>query len=177
MRWIILFFSLIYSFSALSQERSTGPLIDSHGAVYHVPQPDFPTNPDLVYKVVFDIYDSPDDSTKVNPQLNTLARFLNMHVQAGVPLENLKVAGVFHNRASFDVLDDAGYKTKYGVENPNTQLLQKLNAAGAKIYICGQSVYARNVDRSHLADSVQVGLSAMTIILSLQAEGYTLIKF
>ncbi|MEN0004585.1 MAG: DsrE family protein [Bacteroidota bacterium] len=177
MKYVLLLSSLLFALSTFAQERSTGPIIESQGAVFAVPSPDFKTNPDQVYKVVFDIYNTPDDPTKVNPQLNTLARFLNMHAQAGVPLKNLKVAGVFHNKASFDVLTDAGYQEKHGVENPNTPLLKELKAAGAQLYICGQSVYSRGVDREQMAESVQVGLSAMTVILSLQAEGYTLIKF
>jgi intracellular sulfur oxidation DsrE/DsrF family protein len=160
-----------------AQQRQGGPVIEGYGEVFTVPNPEFKTDSDKVYKVVFDIYNTPEDPTLVNPQLNTLARFLNMHAQAGVPLENLKVAAVFHNKASHDVLNNKGYKERYGTDNPNEPLLKALGEAGADIYICGQSVYARGVDREQLAAPVQVALSAMTVILSLQAEGYTLIKF
>ena len=100
-----------------------------------------------------------------------------MHAQAGVPLKNLQVAGVFHNKATHDSLDNIGYRAKYGTENPNLPLLKALEEAGAKLYICGQSIGARGVDRTQVFDKVGIALSAMTVILSLQDEGYQLIKF
>ncbi|MCB0846861.1 MAG: DsrE family protein, partial [Bacteroidetes bacterium] len=89
----------------------------------------------------------------------------------------LKVACVFHNKATWDAVNNEAYKEKYGVDNPNEPLMEALDKAGAEMYICGQSVYARGVDRERLAEPVKVGLSAMTVILSKEAEGYRLIKF
>ena len=109
--------------------------------------------------------------------LNTLARFLNMHAGAGVPVEQLHITGVVHNKATHDVLDNVGYKAKYGVDNPNLPLLAALEKAGVDVFICGQSISARGVDRTEIHESVGVGLSAMTIILSLQSDGYQLIRF
>ena len=100
-----------------------------------------------------------------------------MHAGAGVPIEQLHIAGVVHNKATHDVLDNVGYREKYGVDNPNLPLLVALEEAGVAVYICGQSISARGVDRTEIHKSVGVGLSAMTIILSLQSDGYQLIKF
>lgn len=164
---------------ALGQDakRMMGPVIKDFGPVFRVENPDFKTDTTKTYKVVFDIYNTPEDPTKVNPMLNTLARFLNMHAGAGVPVEQLHIAGVVHNKATHDVLDNVGYKAKYGVDNPNLPLLDALEKVGVEVYICGQSISARGVNRTELHESVGVGLSAMTIILSLQSDGYQLIKF
>jgi len=180
MRFILcLGFLMSFVVPSIAQEstRQTGPIIDDFGPTFSVENPDFITDTTKVYKVVFDIHNTPDDPTKVNPMLNTLARFLNMHAQAGVPLENMKVAGVFHNKATHDILGDVGYEAKYGVKNPNIALLTALEEAGANLYICGQSIGARGVDRTQIHDSIGVALSAMTVILSLQSDGYQLIKF
>ena len=180
MRFLLLFasfFSFALAMNAQTTNRLTGPIIQDFGPTFFVENPDFITDTTKVYKVVFDIHNTPDDPTKVNPMLNTLARFLNMHAQAGVPLENMKIAGVFHNKATHDVLDNVGYTAKYGVKNPNLALLTALDKAGAKLYICGQSIGARGVDRTQIHDRVGVALSAMTVILTLQSEGYELIKF
>ena len=163
--------------TAQSPESKAGPVFENYGKVYPVPEPDFPASKDIIYRVLFDIYDSPENPEQLNAQINTLARFYNMHVQAGVPLENLEVACVFHNKASWDAANSEQYKEKYGVDNPNEVLLEALSEVGARIFICGQSLYARGLDRERLAEPVKVGLSAMTIILSLQQEGYVLIKF
>ncbi|MFK7982811.1 MAG: DsrE family protein [Saprospiraceae bacterium] len=177
----LLSFALLFSFlflaNAQNTNRQTGPIIHDFGPTFSVENPDFITDTTKVYKVVFDIHGTPDDPTKINPMLNTLARFLNMHAQAGVPLENMKVAGVFHNKATHDILEDEGYEAKYGVKNPNLALLTALDKAGANLYICGQSIGARGVDRTQIHDSVGVALSAMTVILSLQSDDYQLIKF
>ncbi|MEM1120697.1 MAG: DsrE family protein [Bacteroidota bacterium] len=171
------FLLLLFINYNLNAQRVTGPIITEFGSVYAVENPDFKTDTNKVYRVIFDIYDTPEDPTKVNPSLNTLARFLNMHAQTGVPLKNLQVAGVFHNKATHDALGKSGYRTQYGVDNPNTPLLAALEKAGAQLYICGQSVSARGVDRTQIDATVEVALSAMTVILSYQADGYQLIKF
>ena len=54
---------------------------------------------------------------------------------------------------------------------------QALVDAGAKLYMCGQSMHARGVPKEKIAEPIQTALSAMTVILSLQNEGYQLIKF
>jgi intracellular sulfur oxidation DsrE/DsrF family protein len=162
---------------AQSPAAQAGPVIQDFGAVYAVPDLDFLTDTQRIYRVVFDIHSSPEDPAVLNPAINTLARFLNMHTQAGVPPENLRVVGVIHNLASKDALNSAAYRERYGVGNPNEPLLEALAAAGAELYICGQSVYARGLERERLAAPVEVGLSALTIILTLEAEGYQLIKF
>jgi len=175
--FVVLFLSFVVTSKAQDNTRQTGPIIQDYGPVFSVKNPDFITDTTKVYKVVFDIHNTPDDPTKVNPMLNTLARFLNMHAGAGVPLKNLKVVGVFHNKATHDVLENAGYQAKYGVKNPNLSLLTALNEVGAELYICGQSIGARGVDRTQIHNKVGVALSAMTVILSFQSEGYQLIKF
>lgn len=171
---------LLISSSGIAQsegKRIKGPVIKDFGAVFKIDNTDFQTNTSQEYKVVFDIHSSPENPARLNPAINTLARFLNMHAQAGVPLENLKVAGVFHNKASKDALNNETYKAKYGVDNPNAPLLKALDEAGVSLLMCGQSIYARGMERDQIADPIQVGLSAMTIILTLEEEGYKLIKF
>lgn len=181
MRKSLLFLILLissYSFiSAQNPERKKGPIIEEFGSVFTVENSDFKTDPNKIYKVIFDVHDTPEDRTKINPMLNTLARFLNMHAQAGVPFKNLKVACVVHNKATHDVLNNEGYQEKFGIDNPNVPLFVALEKAGAEVFICGQSISARGVDRTKLAESVKVGLSAITVILSLQSDGYQLIKF
>lgn len=175
--FVVLLLSFAVTSNAQDNTRQTGPIIQDYGSVFSVENPDFITDTTKVYKVVFDIHNTPDDPTKVNPMLNTLARFLNMHAGAGVPLKNLKVVGVFHNKATHDILENEGYQAKYGVVNPNLPLLTALDEVGAALYICGQSIGARGVDRRQIHDKVGVALSAMTVILSFQSEGYQLIKF
>ncbi len=158
-------------------KRVKGPVIEEYGPTFAFDNPDFKTDPKKEYKVVFDIHNSPENPSAVNPMINTLARFLNMHAGAGVPLKNLKVVGVIHNKASKDAMSNDAYREKFGVDNPNIPLMRELEKAGAKIYMCGQSIHSRGVDPDRMAKPVKTALSAMTVFLSLQSEGYTLIRF
>jgi len=168
---------LVFLSISLQAQRASGPIIDQFGAVHQIDEPDFPLDPKQVYKAVFDVASTPEDPSKINPQLNTLARFLNMHAQAGVPAENLAVACAIHNLASKDALSNEAYQKRYGIDNPNLPLLEALEKAGAKIYICGQSINSRKIDRNELAGPVKLALSAMTVLISMQNDGYRLISF
>lgn len=142
-----------------------------------MPDPDFFTDPAFEYKVVFDIAIGEDDPAKVNQRINTMARFLNMHAQAGAPPENLHVACVFHGTAARDVLKSETYREHFGVDNPNEPLLEALANAGVKMYLCGQSAFARNIPLEKKTKAVGLALSAMTVLIKLQGEGYQMISF
>lgn len=176
-RLLISYAILLFLSIPLQAQRSAGPVIEEFGAVHRVTNPDFPLNPKKSYKAVFDIASTPEDPTKVNPQLNTLARFLNMHAQAGVPVKKLAVACAIHNLASKDALSNEAYQKRYGIDNPNLPLLKALEKAGAQIYICGQSIHSRKIERTELAAPVKLALSAMTVLISMQNKGYRLISF
>jgi len=167
----------ITSVHAQFNKAEYGPVIENYGPTFAIDDPDFQLNPDQEYKLVFDIHNSPEDPSQVNPMIETLARFLNMHAKAGVPMENLKVVGVIHNRASKDAMNNTYYKEEFGVDNPNIPLMEALEAAGAEIYMCGQSIHARKVNPERLAKPVKTALSAMTVFVTLQGQGYQLIRF
>ncbi len=100
-----------------------------------------------------------------------------MHAQSGVPLANLKVALVVHNNASKDLLKSSEYKSRYGTDNPNEELIQKLLDAGVEIVFCGQSSLSRNIPISETIDGVELALSAMTALIQLQNDDFQHIKF
>lgn len=168
---------ILYSFGLYAQDKTSGPIINDYGKVWTIEQPDFKTDITKTYKAVFDIMNSSDDVSQTNASLETAARFLNMHAQSGVPLEQLKVALVVHNKASKDVAHSLAYKAKYGVANPNEELLQQLMNAGAEIIFCGQSSVSRGFAKKDLIEGVQISLSAMTALIQLQDDNYRLIKF
>lgn len=177
-RTILLFsIGLMFSYSISAQTQASGPIIKGYGAVWKIDNPDFEVDVTKTYKAVFDIMNSPEDVSQVNSNIETAARYLNMHAQSGIPLEQLKVALVIHNKASKDVITSQAYKAKYGTENPNEKLLYELMEAGAEVIFCGQSAASRGFPREDLVDGVQLSLSAMTALIQLQNDEYRLIKF
>jgi intracellular sulfur oxidation DsrE/DsrF family protein len=160
-----------------TQVKESGPVIRNYGAVWPIENPDYKTPLEEPLRVVFDIMNSPESHLEVNPSIETAARFLNMHAQAGVPTENLHVALVVHNKASKDIIANGFYRERFGVDNPNEALVKALLEAGTQFIFCGQSSFSRDFPRSQTIEGIQFGLSAMTALLDLQNQGYRLIKF
>lgn len=170
---VLLTLALALPADALAQERSTraGPVIHDFGAVFQV-DPDVPTPTDRAYKLAFEVAAPSPSPEELNVGFNTVARFLNMHAQAGVPEDHLGAAIVVHGGASFELLDDEAYRAKFGVDNPNADLIRQLLAKGQRVILCGQSAASRGVPTDGLVPGVEVALSAMTAFLLLQDEGY-----
>ena len=84
-----LFLCFSFSLTFCYSQKQNGPIIKNYGSVFQVDNPDYQLDTNKVYKVVFDIMKSPENKSTLNSSINTIARFLNMHAQSGVPKENL----------------------------------------------------------------------------------------
>ncbi|WP_435622516.1 DsrE family protein [Flagellimonas sp.] len=169
----LLFFSII----SFAQERKAGPVLEDYGKVWKIENPDFAVDKTMDYKVVFDIMESPDSHTEINRSIETAARFLNMHAQSGIPYSQLNVALVVHSKASKDLINNEAYKARFGVSNPNFNMVNQLMDAGVKVILCGQSSKSRDYPKEDLIPGTEISLSAMTALIQLQNNGYQLIKF
>ncbi len=172
---LICFFCISQVF--FSQEKEAGPVIADYGKVWKIDAPDLEVDKNKHYKAVFDIMTSPESHQSINPALETVARYLNMHAQSGIPVGQINAVAVVHNRASKDIMNHEAYRERYGTENPNYELVKQLQEAGVDIVFCGQSSYSRNIPRTNLIPEVKIALSAMTMLIELQDNGYRLIKF
>lgn len=160
----------------LAQTKSAGPIIEEFGKVFRVENPDFKLDTTKEFKVVFDVTSSSEDMGELNLAIETAARFLNMHAQSGVPKEQLKVAMVVHSKAGKDLLINTAYQKRYQVDNPNSKLIEALLNADVQIIMCGQSAASRGFERTELIPGVQISLSAMTALIQLNGQGYTILK-
>ncbi|MEM1336160.1 MAG: DsrE family protein [Bacteroidota bacterium] len=174
---VLVLFLLLLGSQNHAQNKSSGPIIKTYGPVYTIDNPSYPTETAATFKVVFDIMDSPDDPGILNAKIETAARFLNMHAQSGIPKEHMKVALVVHNTASKDIITNAAYRQRFGIDNPNAQMIAALLDADVAIILCGQSAASRNLPMEDLQPGVQLSLSAMTALIQLQNEDYRLIQF
>jgi len=154
---------------------STGPAIANYGPVFDIPGAGFALQPARPWKVLFDIAASPEDRTALNRRIESIARYINMHVRSGVPLEQMQITAVLHGSASKDALSDSAYIKRFGHKNPNTELIRALQLAGVSFWLCGQSAGFGNIEPEELAAPVGLALSAMTVTAQLQAEGYSLL--
>ncbi len=163
----------VFSVDSFAEQPEVGPVIEGYGPSFIVPEKDIPLVEDFQYQVVFELAKYSPDTTSMNAQLVRVARFVNMHARQGVSMEQMDLAVVAHADALKSMLNHASYRERFGSDNPNLDLLEKLADAGVKMYVCGQSMGFRQWELDELAKPVKVGLSAMTLIANHQATGFT----
>ncbi|MEZ4796142.1 MAG: DsrE family protein [Flavobacteriaceae bacterium] len=152
-------------------------IIKDFGQTFNVENPDVKTDVTANHKIIFDVMHSSEDKSVVNKYIETAARFLNMHANAGLKPEQLHVAMTIHGGAWQDIMTNEAYKEKFGVDNPNFELINQLTEAGVDIILCGQTAGARGLNKTNVNPNVKFALSAMTALLQYQNNGYRFMKF
>lgn len=159
------------------KSRLDGKIIKDFGQTFKVENLDIKTDTTVTFKVIFDVSKTSEDKSMPNKYIVTAARFLNMHADAGVNKEQLKVAMTIHASAWQDVLNNKEYKEKFGVDNPNLKLIEALDSAGVDIILCGQTAIFRGLNKENVIPSVKFALSAMTALIQYQKNGYIYMRF
>jgi intracellular sulfur oxidation DsrE/DsrF family protein len=150
------------------------PTIHGYGKIHYVADGSFQPKADQTYKIVFTLTKAPKAPNKVNSALDHVARTVNIFVAAGVPLDHLKIVAVAAGPGTELVLDNAHYKAKYGVDNPNLDLIKQLHDAGVNVSVCAQAMGEHHLKYSWRAKDVSLSLSALSTVITLQHEGYAL---
>ena len=176
MKLLCIGFLISISSFAFSQTR-IHPLIKNYGGIFDIPYAEEKPDPSLDYNIVIEVEHAIDGPDSVNWALNNVARLLNIHVMAGVKPENLHVVLAIHGGAAYSVLNNEAYQSKYKVNNPNLNLFEELQNAGVKIFVCGQSLIARKIDRMKMVPQVKVASSMLTTLTTYQLKGYAVLKF
>jgi intracellular sulfur oxidation DsrE/DsrF family protein len=151
-----------------------GPVIAGYGK--HAPAESTTQLKDTKYKVAFDVGNAAEPG-ELNRKFDSLARFINMQVAAGVPKENIHLALVVHGKASFDLLDNDTYQKAHQLDNKNKPLIQSLLANNVRVILCGQTAAAYDISLVQLIAGSEIELSAMTAHALLQQQGYTVNPF
>ncbi|RED17697.1 DsrE family protein [Parasphingopyxis lamellibrachiae] len=132
---------------------------------------------DAEFAVVFDTSTQAEPG-EINRTIDSAARFINMHVAAGVPPENIRIAVVVHGQAAFDMTNAERYGAHYdGAENVNVAAVEALVANNVQIIVCGQTAAYYEIDVEYLLPGVDMALSAMTAHALLQQDGFTVNPF
>ncbi|GAA0472060.1 hypothetical protein GCM10009096_11430 [Parasphingorhabdus litoris] len=154
----------------------TGPVFEDYGPTAAV-QTDAPLSKDMQFSIAFDVVKKAE-AGKLNRTIESAARFINMHVTAGVPAENIKIAIVVHGGAALDLTKQQLYGTRNdGATNGSADAIAQLQKHGVEFRLCGQSAAAHKITNADLLPGVKMDLSAMTAHALLQQQGYTLNPF
>jgi len=167
---------LLFSVTAFSQNK-VNPVIKNYGGIFEIPYAEEKPDSSMDYKIIIEIATASDKPDSTNWALYNAARLINLHVMGGVPKEKLHVVLAIHGGAAFSVMNNEAYKAKYGVDNPSLKLYTELEQAGVKIFVCGQSLIARKIDRFKMAPEVKVATSVLTTLTTYQLKGFAALKF
>ena len=132
--------------------------------------------PDAEFRIAFDVADKADEGAR-NRGFESAARFINMHVAAGVPADNIDIVVVVHGKAVLDLVTDEALASRDLPANGSSSMLSAMLEHGVRFVVCGQSASVYGVKAEHLIEGVEMGLSAMTAHALLQQRGYTVNPF
>jgi intracellular sulfur oxidation DsrE/DsrF family protein len=178
----ILFSSLLLSFflafiTQLQAQSPQFPIVKGFGGIYEIADATERPDATLEYKIMVDLTSAAENNKEISRWVDNVARMMNLHGLAGVPKEKIKVKVVIHGGAIFTLLNDENYQKRFEVENPNLKVFEALKEAGVDVYVCGQSLIARNLQTADLWPGVTIAHSALTTITTYVPQGYVLLRF
>lgn len=147
------------------------PQVARYGGI--VRTPDSAEPPRAGSKIVFDIT-ADSKPEELNKGLESVARYLNLNADVGLKATDVKLALVLHGPATRAALNDSAYaRHTTAKSNPNLDLIRELKACGVEVFVCGQSLARNQFAREEVAGDVAVAVSAMTVNVNKQQEGYS----
>lgn len=172
MKFFLCNFLILLSLTAVQAQKPVfkeGPLIQGYGKIFSLDNADLMLDNTKQHRVVFDVFSHPGKEGSVNPLINTVARFINMHLEHGLTASQMEIALVLHGKAVTAALDRE--------ENPDRELIEILRDHKVQIYVCGQSLSGKGHQKSELIEGIGMSVSAMTALVHFQEADYALINF
>lgn len=176
MRSALFILLLLLSSTEVFAQEAQFPIIKNFGGIYEIPDSVDPEQ-DMEYNIVIDLKTLQRDKASLNPGLNNVARMMNLHGLGGVKAEDLRVAVVIHGGATDLVINNEAYQKRYELDNPNLELIDTLKQAGVEIFVCGQSLIAREYGFNEINPQVTKGLSMLTVFTTYMNKRYKPLVF
>lgn len=153
------------------------PVISGTDGYIHVPDVAVMPEQNRIYKVIFDATKTTGNFSDLIIALNMAGAELNIFGGNNIPLTNVRFAIVFHGKAIDGILDNAHYKSKFGVDNPNLPVIKELKKSGVEMFVCGQQLLFENIDTKTLCKDVSIASDALIVLMTYQNDGYALLSF
>lgn len=153
------------------------PVVPDFGGVYAIPEATVIPDSTIEYKIVVDVKTGGQKPTNFSAGLYNVARLLNLHEAGGGFNDQMDVVLAIHGGATYSILDNAAYKAKFGVDNPNIDLIRQLKVAGVQLTVCGQSLIARKIDPKTVLGEVDIATSMLTTVATCQMKGFAVLQF
>jgi len=135
-------------------------------------------DPNIEYKLLFELVKANPDSLvkEVNTGLAEVARIINLHIAAGIPVKKINPVIVVHGPALNALTSNDAFQQKFKTANPNLKLLDELRSAGASFIACGQAMQFFEIPKQSLQPDVKISLTAQTVLSSYQLRGFVLYR-
>ncbi len=148
------------------------PVIKGYGKIVRAPDAAVQPDKSMQYKALFGIVTPSQKPEDVNIGLYHVARFINLLSTASINSSGYKITVVVGGPATPLVMDNANYKAKYGVDNPNTALVQTLKENGVDFYVCAQAMGDFDVKQETVDKNYTTAFSFMIVVANYAAKGY-----
>lgn len=146
------------------------PRIAQHGRVVRLPAA--ADQPRAGAKICVDVTaGGPPES--INPAIEKVARYVNIYAGAGRNPAHADITVILHGEATLCALRPDDYAGQFQTDgNPNLALISELREAGVEFRVCGQSLAGKGFTADNVCDDVDVAVSALTVLVNRQADGY-----
>lgn len=171
-------YALIAPIITAPQYKAMLPAIKSAGfmsSVVPVQDVDEKPDPNIRYKLLMELtaFDEKEEAVKeINGSLVEVARKINLHVAAGIPKSRIDLVIVVHAGALYAFMNNEKYKRKFGVDNPNIELIKELQNFGANVIVCGQAMTWLHLEKSDMLPGIKQALTAQTVLSTYELKGY-----
>jgi intracellular sulfur oxidation DsrE/DsrF family protein len=162
--------------NALCQTPSS-PLIPQADGYAFIPTAAVQPSKTHIYKVAWDGTKSAKSPGQLLPVLNNAGSELNAFAVSKIPISHAKFIIAFHGDAVNGILKNDIYKQKFGVDNPNIEVLKEMKKAGVKLFVCGQYLLGEKIDFKNITEEVSIASDALIVLMTYQNLGYAIMSF
>lgn len=146
------------------------PRIEGRGQVVRLPEA--ADQPRSGAKICVDITRGGNPGA-ANAAVEKVARYVNIYAGAGREPADVEITVVLHGDATLCALSEEAYAGQFGTDgNPNIELFRDLGAAGVEFRVCGQSLASKSFGPGSVCEEVDVAVSALTVLVNRQTDGY-----
>lgn len=170
------FFLIVLTGSVAYSQDMIYPVIQGYGGVHEIPFKVEKPDASLDYKLVTELFQGSKEKGEPYGSLDYVARLVNAHALAGIPNENLDLAVIIYSGAAFTFLNHAEFNKRFGTDNPNLEVIQRLQDAGVKIIVCGQSMMKQNLLPEQIHSDVILSSSRIVALSERLKNSYQFIS-